>query len=191
MLQGYKASKQVLKGTLPADRYLACRQVPCLQAHQAAAQGDLQALQAAWQQAGYSWHAHAWVTAAGQSPDPNNPLTQTWAMRLCAAAAAGGNLALLQWLYQNSCPWDWVTCSCAALGGHLAVLQWARQNGCNWNEDTCACAAAGGHLAVLKWAHRNNCPWSGITTLYAALNLDLVTLKWARQQQPPLSMVEP
>ena len=113
------AGPQSLKVGL--DRYLPCRHL------QAAAQGDLQALQAAWQQAGHSWHAQAW----GKGALSQHPGNQTRAEKLCAAAAAGGHLALLQWLRQNGCSWDEGTCSCAASGGHLAVLQWARQNGCS------------------------------------------------------------
>ena len=157
------------------DHYLRCRHL------QAAAQGDLQALQTAWQQAGHSWQAQAWLQGAGQPPEPSDPLDETWAGRLCAAAAAGGRLALLQWLHQNGCCWDQSTCSGAARRGHLAVLQWARQNGCGWDEGTCANAAAGGHLAVLEWTRQGGCRWDERTCSCAAQGGHLAVLQWARQ----------
>ena len=153
------------------DRYLPCRHL------QAAAQGDLQALQAAWQQAGHSWHAHAWGVFAPMCPQED----QFWTRRLSAVAAAGGHLALLQWLHHNGCWWNQRTCSGAARGGHLAVLQWARQNGCDWDEDTCASAAGGGHLAVLEWARQNGCRWDEGTCSGAARGGHLAVLQWARQ----------
>ncbi len=76
------------------DRYVSCRHL------QAAARGDLQALQAAWEQAGHSWHAHVWGAGA------QDFMGQTWTESLCSTAAAGGHLALLQWLHQNGCSWN-------------------------------------------------------------------------------------
>ena len=50
----------------------------------------------------------------------------------CSAAAAGGQLSILQWLIEIGYPWDEGTCCSAAEGGHLSVLQWATENGCPW-----------------------------------------------------------
>ena len=41
-------------------------------------------------------------------------------------------------------------CASAAKGGQLKVLQWLRENECPWEEDTCRAAASGGLLEVLK-----------------------------------------
>ena len=78
---------------------------------------------------------------------------------LCASAAEGGQLKVLQWLRENECPWDEKTCEYAAKGGHLEVLKWARENGCPWDERTCERAASEGYLEVLNWAHENGCPY--------------------------------
>jgi hypothetical protein len=78
---------------------------------------------------------------------------------VCAAAAEGGWLDVLQWLRADECNWDASTCQSAAMGGHLHVLQWARANGCEWDEETCRYAAAGGHVETLQWAQANGCPW--------------------------------
>ena len=143
----------MLKATSPNSR---AKQLPSLQVRLAAAQRDLQALKAAWQQAGHSWYVgHDW----GKRSDTST-LDQSWVGGLCSAAAAGSHLALLQWVHKQGCSLDRSTCSSAAGGGHLAVLQWLRQIGCSWDKETCAKAAEGGHLALLEWARQSGCSWN-------------------------------
>ena len=48
----FDSTRAITEGDL--TRYIACRHI------QAAAQGDLPALQASWQKAGQSWDFHAW-----------------------------------------------------------------------------------------------------------------------------------
>jgi hypothetical protein len=60
-------------------------------------------------------------------------------------------------------------CAAAAKGGHLEVLQWLRGNGCEWDAFTRVTAAGGDHLHVLKWARANGCPWDSRTCHWAAL----------------------
>ena len=42
------------------------------------------------------------------------------------------------------------------------MLEYAYENQCPWHEETCEFAAERGHLEVLKYAHENKCPsdWS-------------------------------
>ncbi len=47
--------------------------------------------------------------------------------RVCAAAARGGHLHLLQWLRAHDCAWDYFTCAWAARGGHLEVTKMIRR----------------------------------------------------------------
>ena len=103
-----------------------------------------------------------------------------WDKFTCSAAAHGGQLEVLQWARANGCPWDEWTCTMAATLGHLEMLQWARANGCPWNEDTCLMAAMAGHLEVLQWASANGCPWDEFTCAYAAEGGHLEMLQWAR-----------
>ncbi|KAG5181337.1 hypothetical protein JKP88DRAFT_157952 [Tribonema minus] len=49
-------------------------------------------------------------------------------------------------------------CAAAAAGGHMDVLQWARGAGCAWDERVCAHARVNGHLEVLRWAVSQRCP---------------------------------
>jgi len=99
--------------------------------------------------------------------------------KTCRAAAAGGQLRVLQWLRGRGCPWNSETCSAAARNGHLKVLQWAREEGCEWDRDTCHGAALGGHLEVLQWARGEGCEWNSSTCAGAAGNGHLEVLKWA------------
>ena len=43
-------------------------------------------------------------------------------VKWCAAAAARGDLAVLQWVRLYGTPWDYTVCSSAAEHGHLHVL---------------------------------------------------------------------
>lgn len=78
---------------------------------------------------------------------------------ICASAAGGGHLEILQWLRNNPiiCPWDESTCYEAA-GGHLEILKWARANGCPWDKDICNIAMEKDNLEILRWAVENGCP---------------------------------
>ena len=48
---------------------------------------------------------------------------------ICEGAAQGNHFAMLQWLRENKCPWEWRTCDAAIRRGHLEVLRWACENG--------------------------------------------------------------
>ena len=86
------------------------------------------------------------------------PLKEKFRNNLCAYAAEGGHLAVLQWARSEGRPWDERTCAKAAMTGHLDILQWARANECPWNGKTCAAALINGQNAVFLWARDNGCP---------------------------------
>ena len=131
-----------------------------------------------------------------------------WNGLICAAAAAGGHIGVLQWARDQDppCPWDGkncaaATCRAAAAGGHLEVLKWLREqnppcpwdgrtcaeHGCPWNFVTCFEAAKRGHLEMLQWARGQDppCPWEERTCSLAARGGHLEVLQWAREQDPP------
>src|SRR4051812_21451718 len=58
---------------------------------------------------------------------PLAPLTPALRKTLCTSAALEGNLPLLQWAREQSCPWNMGTTAGAATSGNLTVLQWARE----------------------------------------------------------------
>ncbi|KAL6080170.1 Ankyrin repeat domain-containing protein 60 [Balamuthia mandrillaris] len=106
--------------------------------------------------------------------------------RVCAAAAAEGQLQLLQWLREKTgCPWDESTCISLASLGNLEALQWVRENGCPWNKQVCEEAAKHNLLHVLKWAHKNGCPWDENTSVIAARHGHFELLKWAHENGCP------
>eukprot|EP00611_Tribonema_gayanum_P011389 TRINITY_DN2160_c1_g1_i5.p1 TRINITY_DN2160_c1_g1~~TRINITY_DN2160_c1_g1_i5.p1 ORF type:complete len:292 (+),score=55.44 TRINITY_DN2160_c1_g1_i5:364-1239(+) len=126
--------------------------------------------------------------------------------RTCAYAALGGQLALLQALRAQGCPWDVFTCGFAARAGHVHVLQWAIANCCPYdnaitfscaaacgqlhvlwwlaandrhpNESTCCAAAHSGQLHVLRWLFMQGCAWDASTAEAAARNGHLECLQW-------------
>ena len=83
---------------------------------------------------------------------PNRPT------RLFAAAARGGNTAILQMLQNAKVPWDASACAFAAKGGHQPALEWLHNQGCPWDSSTIKYATRNGHLELLKWARENWCP---------------------------------
>eukprot|EP00611_Tribonema_gayanum_P022742 TRINITY_DN462_c1_g4_i1.p1 TRINITY_DN462_c1_g4~~TRINITY_DN462_c1_g4_i1.p1 ORF type:complete len:457 (-),score=76.06 TRINITY_DN462_c1_g4_i1:174-1415(-) len=109
-----------------------------------------------------------------------------WDKGVTAAAAGGGHLQVLQWLRANQCPSDFTTCALAANGGHLEVLEWAHDAGCGWFENMCSSAAAGGNLHVLQYARGHGCPWAIYTSYNAARHGHLQLLQWAHANGCPL-----
>ena len=108
---------------------------------------------------------------------------------LCQHTAYGGQLKVLKWLRENSCPWNESTCAAAcaaaAMGGHLGVLKWLRENNLPWSAATCAAAARCGQLHMLQWLRANGCPWELNTCKYAAEGGHLQVLQWARTNGCP------
>lgn len=102
--------------------------------------------------------------------------------KVCAGAAKGGHLSILQWARGKGCPWSLSVAKHAASEGHLEVLQWARHHGgCEWDEGTCSAAAAGGHLEVLQWLRSQDppCPWNGDVPAETAEEGYLHIVRWA------------
>ncbi|UPR04914.1 hypothetical protein HOP50_18g82590 [Chloropicon primus] len=103
--------------------------------------------------------------------------------KVCAGAAKGGHLGILQWARSKGCPWSLSVARNAAEECHLDVLQWARSQDppCPWDEKTCEGAARGGHLDVLKWLRSQDppCPWNGDVPAEAAQEGHIDVLKWA------------
>lgn len=69
--------------------------------------------------------------------------------KLCAAAAADGNLCLLKWLVAHGYEWGANVAFVAAKGNHQPVLQWLDERQCGFLDYRCQGAASGGHLALV------------------------------------------
>lgn len=113
--------------------------------------------------------------------------------RLCASAAKGGNLAVMQWMLDAASghPLEANTgvLACAAWGGHLGLIQWlqAQPQPCGYDKWACVQAAANGHIRVLEWLRAQDppCPWDASCFAFAAANGQVDTLSWLRNEVCP------
>ena len=67
---------------------------------------------------------------------------------VCAHAARGGHIRLIQWARARGAPWDKHTFNNAAANGKTALLQWLCEQNAPWEASTSAAAAGGGYLKV-------------------------------------------
>jgi hypothetical protein len=103
-----------------------------------------------------------------------------------SSAAVRGHLHVLRWLVEEKgCSCDSNCCAAAATGGHLHVLQWLHGRGIALTSDICHGASLYGHLHVLQWAHEHGCPIDEHTCWGAAANGHLSYLRWARAHDAP------
>ena len=80
---------------------------------------------------------------------------------LFVAAAEGGHLKTLQWLYLNYINEfrldDGTVCKAAVESGSLDVLQWAHHKGFSLDHEAFEAAVTGGSLEILDWLWHNGC----------------------------------
>lgn len=117
-----------------------------------------------------------------------------WDSWTIAAAAAGGHVAVLEWMWSlpeiERPAVSAVACAFAAASGQLNGLMWLRDKGAPWDEQTCAEAASGGHLEILKFCRASGCPWDGETAAAAAGAGHLEVLKFCVARECPLNMAD-
>jgi hypothetical protein len=108
--------------------------------------------------------------------------------KLLASRAAAGDLSGVQWLTSQSCTADDASiCRAAAAAGQLEVLQYLRGLGppCSWDSNAATAAAAAGHVAVLQYILVDAHPVCGCdvwTTRAAARAGSLEALQLLQQQ---------
>jgi len=74
-------------------------------------------------------------------------------------AAESGSEITVQWLHdKRGLPWTHKVCARAAAGGHLSLVQFLRSQHCEWESTTTYWAATEGRLSVLQWAVEHGCP---------------------------------
>lgn len=76
---------------------------------------------------------------------------------MCSINASSGRLPMLQYLHEQSYPWNAICCCFAAKGHHLDCLQYLHENGCPWGESTITAAIATGSWESLWHALRHGC----------------------------------
>lgn len=72
--------------------------------------------------------------------------------------AFDGRLDFLQWMFDDGCRFCRGICASAAAGNQLHVLQWLRANDVPWDNKTILWAREEGHSDVEAWAIQNGCP---------------------------------
>jgi hypothetical protein len=116
---------------------------------------------------------------------------------LIQRAAANNQLAVIQYLRAEGCPWDTSACTAAAGYGSMyntnaqsdrcETLQWLHENGCPWNiADVHEKAAQNGNISVLAYVIKQGFV-PDIAELTQTLNIagvcnNLAAAKWLRQQ---------
>ena len=122
--------------------------------------------------------------------DPPVPLDE-WSAAVTCAAAAAGNLPVLQWLRMQvpPVPWDEDVCTAAAERNDLSMLEWVRGQDppCPWDSVCTSEAAGNGNMDMLKWmqAQQPPCPFTAFCTSRAAEAGRLNVLQWLRREVMP------
>ncbi|GFH44920.1 hypothetical protein CTEN210_01394 [Chaetoceros tenuissimus] len=89
-------------------------------------------------------------------------------------AALRGNVELLDYLYQNNCPfYSSENMYSKVLDQHdndkaLLAVKWLCCHNFPWDEETCASAASNKNLSALKWVRNEGCPWDERTLVEAS-----------------------
>jgi hypothetical protein len=87
-----------------------------------------------------------------------------WSTRLCDEAALHDKLALLQWLFSQSCPWDKIALlSCASMYASTATLEWLLTVTSPWPSSMkramILMAACENELDVVQWLRAQGADW--------------------------------
>jgi hypothetical protein len=133
---------------------------------------------------------------------------------MTGAASSRQQLATVQFLRAQRCPWDWRACQSAAQAGALQTLQWLREQGCDWgaeyilhsaassgsieltawvlaqpgviaSEAALITAAKAGDMPMCQFLRAEQLPWTESTTSAAAAGNHVGVLDWLREQGCP------
>jgi hypothetical protein len=158
-------------------------------------------------------HSSAAVLAAAQQQG-----IEFTTAALYGAASSSRQLATLQFLRAQGCPWHGGACALAAEAGALQTLQWLREQGCGWDAGyILQSAVSSGSTELTAWVMaqpgveitewllleavrrgdtamcqflrtEQRLPWNECTTSAAASNNQVDTLNWLREQGCPWSV---
>ncbi|KAG5175400.1 hypothetical protein JKP88DRAFT_351513 [Tribonema minus] len=98
---------------------------------------------------------------------------------VCEAAAARGDLEMLQWARAQGSHWNALTTEAAARKGHL---EWLHELGCPCDEYACVYAAEGGRLDILPLLRAQGCSWDERVCTAAIQEGALEVLSWRKQR---------
>eukprot|EP00953_Heterococcus_sp_UTEX-ZZ885_P032031 16755-Heterococcus_DN1.PRE.3 len=101
-----------------------------------------------------------------------------WHDRICGTAGEAGDLEQLKWLHAHGAILDDFAVDVTAGGGALHVLEWMQQQGLVFTETTMTFAAMHGHLQLCQWLRAQQCPWDGSAATTAAFGNYSDVLRW-------------
>lgn len=112
--------------------------------------------------------------------------------RASDAAAATSNLGLLQELQEEYGPGKCSqnTFTIAAYNGDMEIINWLYENGCPWSVNACKAAASAGNLELLKWLYQRGCPADAGTYTGAAFARRRDIMEWALRHRVDLFTYE-
>jgi hypothetical protein len=76
-----------------------------------------------------------------------------------AMEARSNELAVVQFLRDQGCPWGECVYCIAAARGHAAICAYLHVARCTWSDIICNEAAINGHSSTLRLLHELGCPW--------------------------------
>jgi hypothetical protein len=112
-----------------------------------------------------------------------------WHEKCGLVAAAGGHLAIVQWLSEHGCAYDITAMTRqAAYYGHVRLLDWLlTQEGAQLSVDVMEAAAAGGQLLMCQHLRSIGCAWDASVCSAAALKGQHDVLRYLREHDCPTS----
>jgi hypothetical protein len=108
-----------------------------------------------------------------------------WVDSVISPAIEGGNIDLIKYLEEHSCPLPFDFCDKAAASGHLPVLEWGKKKGFKLTTCTFENGALGGNLEILQWLKAYGCPWNSLTRAAALKKGHRTILWWLRENGCP------
>jgi hypothetical protein len=101
-----------------------------------------------------------------------------WHDSWCGAAGRAVDLEQLKWLHAHGALLDDCAVLIAASGGAVHVFQWLQQQGVDFLEITMSYSAMYGHLQLCQWLCAQQCPWDDSVTHAAAMGRNCELLRW-------------
>eukprot|EP00953_Heterococcus_sp_UTEX-ZZ885_P020600 11517-Heterococcus_DN1.PRE.2 len=103
-----------------------------------------------------------------------------WPLQLLTKALSSGYFELVRWCYEHGCSWAAAYAAySAAESGNIELMAWVlQQSGTELNADVMMVAASKGHLLMCQYLHTCQCPWDTSSTTQAAHLGHVDVLRW-------------
>ena len=115
-----------------------------------------------------------------------------WSVPVISIAARCGHVHVLNWLFRQPQPAEWLgnvwrlTVFITAVEcDRLEVIKWWRKVGFDWTDTSCQLITFHGRLNILKWAFAHGCPLTVTAVNNAAMDGDMDTLEWLQANRCP------